>query len=561
MVRRVLFLVWMVSWLVVPASAWAAGKLVATVNHDRIAKDHTLILSVRLNGSDADFSLDLSPLKQDFYVIPKGSGHQAEKWLEKRFQLGPKHTGVLQVPALRATSRGEVYSSQPFTVKVLNKTGDVDDARLWIDTDVDRSSVWNHQQITYRFSVFSTDEELSPKLSLPAFDGFRVEAVKKSVHEERVMNGRRVQVSSFKYLLFPKQAGDLVISGPVMHATLVQTAKGRRVAAGHASLGDQRRILRQKVARGAARRIHVRPLPADARGLPVGQIEIHSGVSESRGVAGEPLTWTVTMQGSGMLAVSLPDIKQQMRIDGTFKAYPETPDISMKKSDATALASGIWRVVLLPQTSGKMSLPSIRVPYFDPQHGRVENAVAKTVVLQVAPPRQSQDSVVFRADPSHRGARTGPVRGIAGWWKWLAVTFFLLWMGTLLTWWLSPRRFVALLKWRPGRRLGVRWVLSASDDHEQFERLKRYLSVPASLSPLGLLDFFPDLQGSESGKWLEALEKSRYASSGQPPALSARLVRQMRDTINRAARKPVDRVAPEEFGRIGRRRDAVAGAD
>lgn len=558
MVGRLLRAIWLIPILLAPAYAWG-DELVVTANHDTIGRDQTVLLAVRHNGSDADFTVDTSSLQKNFYVVPKGSGHQAGKWLEKRFQLGPKHTGVLQVPALSITVQGKILSSQPFRLTVLNKTGDVDDTRLWIETHVDRASAWQRQQIIYRFSVFSTNDMVSPRLSPPDFHGFQVEALQENAQQERVMNGRRVQVSNYRYLLFPQQSGDLRIVGPTMHATLVQTEKSQRIAAGQASFGDERHILRQKAVQGAGITIHIRPLPLAARELPVGRLKLSSGISEGHGVAGEPLTWTVKVRGEKMLAISLPDLKRQMHISKSFKTYPETPDISLKKSAGEALASAIWRVVVLPQASGEMSLPPIEVPYFDPDKGRIETAVAKTIEVRVSPARQAQDAVVFRSDPSHRMTNSGVIRGIAGWWEWLAVAFFLLWIVTLAIWLLPVRKVVALLRGRRKKQPGVRWVASAADSLDQFRRIKRFLGVPESLSPLGLLDLIPGLEGSEAGRWLEAIEKSRYASGTLPPPLDTKPVRQIRDMARCSFGAADEITAPEDFGRIGpRRRTAVA---
>ena len=125
MVGRLLRAIWLIPILLAPAYAWG-DELVVTANHDTIGRDQTVLLAVRHNGSDADFTVDTSSLQKNFYVVPKGSGHQAGKWLEKRFQLGPKHTGVLQVPALSITVQGKTLSSQSFRLTVLNKTGDIE---------------------------------------------------------------------------------------------------------------------------------------------------------------------------------------------------------------------------------------------------------------------------------------------------------------------------------------------------------------------------------------------------------------------------------------------------
>lgn len=541
-----------------------ADELIVTSDHSMIGRDKTLQLSVRLTGGDGNFDIDLSPLHKNFYVIPNGSGHQSGEWMEKRFQLGPKRAGMLQVPALTATRDGRQFTSQPFTIGVSATPGDVDDARLWIETKVDRNTAWQRQQLVYSFSVFSTNDMVTPRLSLPDFSGFNVEPVQENVHEDRVMKGIKVHVIHYKYLLFPQQAGDLAIGGPTMRATLLQTEMKIKDHAGQASFGDQRRILRPKIAHGQIQHIKVQLLPAAAQTLPVGKLSIQSGLSGNSGFAGEPLTWTVTLHGLGMSAVSLPDIRQQMQVDSSFKTYPEAPDIALKKVHDQAVATGIWRVVVLPQQAGEMSLPAVSLSYFNPASGRIENVASKPISVHIAAARQTQDNQVFRANPSRSVKEMPTLGGYSAWWRWLALALFLLWLATLALW-LKPMRYIrTLLGRQQGKRLNLRWVLSAHDALDQFARIKRFLGVPASLSPLGLLYLLPGLQDSEAGAWLARIEKSRYAKGNLPAPLNAAALKSIQGAAEDGlfATAGGGTIAPEEFGRIGSgRRGAAASAE
>lgn len=536
--------------LAVPARA---DELVVTSDHSMIGRDKTFQLAVRLNGSDADFDLDTSPLQKDFYVIPNGSGHQTGKWMEQRFQLGPKHAGKLQVPALTATRDGRHFSSHPFTVSVAATPGDVDDARLWIETHVDRNTAWQRQQLVYRFSVFSTNDMVTPRLIPPDFSGFNVVPVQENVHEQRIMEGIRVQVTHYKYLLFPQQSGDLVIGGPTMRATLLQTEKSIKGHAGMASFGDERKILRPKVAQAAALHIRVRALPAAAQALPVGHLSIRSGLSETSGYAGEPLTWTVTLHGHDMLGVSLPDIRQQMQVSASFKTYPEAPDISLEKDHDQAQATGVWRVVVLPQQAGEMSLPAIDLSYFNPATGRIEKVASRPINIRIAAARQTQNNDVFRADPMHVAKGLPVIGGYSGWWRWLALFLFLLWLATLVAW-LKPVRHIRGFRSRQkGKRPNLRWVQTAPDALEQFARIKQFLDVPDSLSPLGLLHLLPGLEGSEVEDWLAHIEKSRYARGDLPAPLNAAALKMMQGMVDhrRMAHASSAMLSAQEFGRIG----------
>jgi hypothetical protein len=537
--------------LLLPACA-SAAELVATVDHNRIGKDDMILLAVRLTGGEGNFQLDTSPLDKDFYVIPKGSGQKTGEWRELRFQLGPKHTGALTIPPLTASVDGQTLTSQPFTVTVLNQSGSVDDARLWIETHVDRTSVWQRQQVVYRFTILSTNPIVSPRLVPPDFSGFQVSTIKEKAAGERIVGGRRVQTVDYAYLLFPKQAGELSIPGPVVKATLVQSVKSWRVAAGQASIGDEKHVFRSKTATGATLSLHVRPLPVAAKALPVGMLTVHSGISETQIIAGEPLTWTVKVQGRGVASDDLPDLKPLMRLGGSFKTYAETPDVSLDKRQSGLMSAMVWRQVVLPQHAGALTLPAITLSYFDPAQGRIEKAEAPAVRLSVSPPLKHQGEVVFRADPSRHGYAGILVQGSSPWWKWIAVAMALLWLVTLSLWLLPGRGIAAWLRSRKHLRASMRQVLSARDAFEQFARIKELFGLPSRLSPLGLLELHPELRGEGVGTWLERLEQGRYASGDTPPpVLDDREVRRMRAKIRGRGRAASAVFNPSEFGRIG----------
>jgi hypothetical protein len=100
------------------------------------------------------------------------------------------------------------------------------------------------------------------------------------------------------------------------------------------------------------------------------------------------------------------------------------------------------------------------------------------------------------------------------------------------------------------RRASFRRVLAAQDASEQFVRLRAMLGLPARLSPLGLLEMVPELQGDAIGAWLVSLERGRYAAGERPPPLDDRAMRRIRALLRR--RQPEAPVFyANQFGRIG----------
>ncbi len=536
--------------LFLPYRAWGAD-LKAFVDHDRIGRDHTILLSVRLLGSDADFPLDTTLLEKNFYVIAKASTHQSGAWFEKHFQLGPRHTGRLKVPVLHTLFHGKMLVTRSFSVHMLAERGEVDDTRLWIETHADRHSAWRRQQINYRIVIFSTSPFLGvPRIELPDFARFLVQKVHEKVPGERIVSGRRVRTLTYDYLLFPRQAGRFTIAAPRVSARLLQFVRVRRMAAGMESFGAGKNLVRSRHAMGGIQIIHVRALPVQAENLPVGLLDLHSGISEPKAVAGEPVTWTITLHGKGLQAASLPDMSRLMHIPGTFKTYPETPAVTVKRTPAGMVVHALWRLVALPQHAGSIDIPAITVPYFNPVKGRIEKTAADALHLTVSPAGKMEKNDVLHvgAPLVHAGSVTLP--GVPVWWRWLAVAFFLLWLVTLGGWLLRARAASLFLRRKKRRHVSTGWVASATGSIEQFERLKRMLDLPARLSPLGLLDMYPGLRENAAVGWLTALEQGRYMSGEIPRPMGREAIRRIAGIIRATRRPPAMHFNPSGFGRI-----------
>ncbi len=533
------------------APAWAQGaELSAFVDHDTIALDHTLQLSVRLSGSDSDFQLDTTPLDRDFYVIVKSPTHKSGAWFEKHYQLGPKHTGTLTIPALHARHGGRTFVSRPFQVRMLARRGEVDDARIWIETRVNNRHVWQRQQVRYDFVVYSTDPFVGvPHLTPPGFTGFQVRVLRSKAAGERVIAGRRVRTLSYAYLLFPQRAGELRIDAPRIAAEVVQFARIRRIAAGMKSFGEKKRIVRFKRATGAVQKIEVEALPAAARDLPVGRLSLVSKVSEARVVAGEPLTWSLRLEGESMPAAALPRLGRFMEVSGDVKLYPEAPVVSERMDDRGLHSRVLWRVVALPQHAGVIDLASVRTRFFDPQRGRILRVRTEPVHLPVSPPAAPERKEVFRAAAPPAQAAVSTMAGVSVWWRRSALALLLLWVTTAGLWFMRGHRWSTTLQRRRLRRISRRRLDSASNSAEQFAALKELLGLPARISPLGMLEKYPELRQEAAGSWLLDLERGLYGSGDLPGPLRGREIRNFLRLVRNRRAKAVPIFRAAEFGR------------
>ena len=123
--------------------------------------------------------------------------------------------------------------------------------------------------------------------------------------------------------------------------------------------------------------IHADPLVIDVRPLPeadrpasfsgaVGQFTFRAEAAPDRLTAGEPMTLTMNIGGTGNLdAVSAPHIAP---CDGV-KLY-EARLVKKEVNDARTYGTKVFEQVMIPRSPGVTELPPVRFSYFDPESGQ-----------------------------------------------------------------------------------------------------------------------------------------------------------------------------------------------
>jgi len=538
-----------------------AAAFSVSVDHTEIGRDHTFRLAARLEGSSDNFTLDATSLEKSFYMTAEHDTQKPGLWREKHYRLGAKRTGVLEVPALSMMFHGKKLVSQPFSVKVLDTDGEVDDVRLWVEDGVNHNHAWLHQQLAWHVAVLSTYPFVStPHVHLPGFDGFDIRKVDAGVSGARVINGRRLFVMSWHVLLFPHRTGDLHIARPEVSAHVLRIVKTHRFAAGNPNFdaGEEREYSRKAI--GSEQRIRVRALPVAAAHLPVGHLALSSDIPDTHAYAAEPLTWNIHLTGKGIRQNDMPKLKVRMPSGGAFTAVREKPLVSVRKDGQHISVNVLYRILVTPSYQGELHIPGVDMPFFNPDNGRVEHVSLAPRLLQVSPQRKisrNEDFSIADAGSTHRVRESE--YSVPVWWKDLAIGMFILWLLTLAAWLFSSRtswvgRHV-FSRWHWARAPSLHRALAARDAMEQFAAIKNILGMPECMTPLGLLACVPDLRDEEILTWLDAMERGCWQGGELPPLLNRENVRLMVCVVQAAMHDKNDIASqasnPADFGRIG----------
>ncbi len=540
-----------------------AEGLRAEPDRDRVAENETLTLRLIADGK-LDGDPDFAPLEADFEIISRnqssrvsivnGSMSQTTEWV---LELSPRRVGRLQIPSV---SIGAARSA-PVGIEVVpaGEGATASGARsIFVDTAVENRSPYVQQAFEYRARVLYREQPQRAVLSDPQVEGATIVKNGDDQQYTDLVDGLRYTVVERRFLVVPQRSGPLTIQGPRLEARLPDERPGARrrfsdlddmfggrMFQQFPGFNDLTAPSRRVVERGPDLTVDVRPQPAGSASpwLPAESIQLSDEWTptppEFR--VGEPVTRTLVITAKGATAAQLPALDLGTA-DGV-KIYPEQPQAADLPGSGSPAATLSLSAALVPTRPGALTLPEIRLHWWDTAEDRERVAVVPQRTVQVAAAAGAPEAPPASVDPgSERPAATPvstkvpetgrPVAASAATgaepitpWPWLSLLFGVGWLATLA--WLvwerrsgrrkRPRtdqaaRRVESLK---GARRRARDACAAGDARGARSALldwgrARWPEEP----PLGLGDLASRIGGTDTGRALEAIDRAIYAPAG-----------------------------------------------
>ena len=240
---------------------------------------------------------------------------------------------------------------------------------LFVRASVDNDHPYLGQQITYTFKVYQssgvTISSTQVRYRPPGFAGFwNSQPVEQDKYSETIDSGEH-QVTELRTLLFPSVVGTAAID-----------PGGLAVSTG--SSGDQTLLESPPVA------VEVRPLPsgspAEFTGA-VGRFDISSEADAAVGQVNEPVQITVTVSGEGNIE-ALPD-PSWPEFAG-WRVIESPADASTQVVAGQVTGNRTFKIILVPETAGELTIPEIEFTHFDPDSERFVQAATAPIVISVA---------------------------------------------------------------------------------------------------------------------------------------------------------------------------------
>ena len=459
MVNRLVFRLILIPilWALV-ANAVASDTLSAEADRQRLYEGEVLSLTVKgtmtidinlSNLFDFDASSlpqpDMQKVKDTFDIIGQNQRYSIETvngemigqvtWV---YQLAPKKTGNLTIPSLRFRDA----QSDAITVEVVddNPPGQNSSPRdSFIELSADKREVYVQEQLILSVKLFFNGNLIGGELSEPSHPNAIIESLGKQTESSRYRDGMRYRVVERLYTIFPQQPGELTLP-EIRFEGQARDSSGRLKF-----LRDSKQLFTIPVAGVPDNFTGDTWLPAAGMALS------ESGLPSDPTIeAGQNLSRKLTLVARGLPAEALPPFNYDM--PAGIRAYPDSPARETLPDEEGLAARLEQTAALVPVDGGELTLPEIRIPWWDTTTNTEKVAVIAARTLQVqAAPGQPQTNANQTANPvqspqpdSDSNSGPGPAAALPAQqssWLWPAVVLILLagWALTGFGWWYSRR--------------------------------------------------------------------------------------------------------------------------
>ncbi|MFA5632278.1 MAG: BatD family protein [Porticoccaceae bacterium] len=375
---------WLMLLALFAALPAAAEELNARVDRTTIAANESLTLTLRYNGQTLG-SPDFSALEKDFDILSSqrqqqltmgfGNDSSSTDWV---LTLMPKRTGTLVVPSLHYKNA----VSDALTIEVTQAKVSSDSSQaVFMETEVDRDTVYVQGQVLLTLRL-NTSVMLG-SVDIPDLDIANARVIK--IHDsqyQKTLNGREYIVVEMRYAIFPEIAGVLEI--PALQVAAVVPDRSDPFA-GRSLFGSRGKAVRLT---SEAKAIKVLAIPATADGsawIPARGLSISQRWSSKLDelVVGEPVTRSITLSAQGLPGAQLPPIPLADSAD--FRFYPDQPDISETLSPSGVLGARTESWAIVPTRAGTLTLPPVRVRWWDTEAAQFRETVLEGATVSVAP--------------------------------------------------------------------------------------------------------------------------------------------------------------------------------
>jgi len=426
-------------------NALAQIRISADVDKNTVSINDTVTLTVSVSGVGADAPEPQLPSLPNFAVSSSGQSQnisiingRVSSSLTYQFLLMPRFVGKATINPVVIRYNNQNYQTQPIEITVVAPSGSrgrtqpqqiqqpqaqPQQARpsgrqqavkptgkdVFVALKTDKPEAFVNEQINLSMRFYFAVPLLgNPEYVAPALKSFLSEDLPPFRNGEEAIDGRTYYYTEVKTALFGATPGEASVESPVIRYQVRENMDVDPFAPNFfQQVMAQTQIGAPKEARATPIQVRIKPLPEEGKPAnfsgAVGRYKIAASVDRKEMKAGEASNLTITIDGKGNLksvtAPALPDMQQ-------FRTYDIVSSLNLRKDGDTVQGSKTFKTVIVPRQSGKMSIPSIKFSFFDPETKAYREIASLPIEVNVAPGDANAPQVSFTPNAQGGGVTT-----------------------------------------------------------------------------------------------------------------------------------------------------------
>jgi len=425
-------------------NALAQIRISADVDKNTVSINDTVTLTVSVSGVGADAPEPQLPSLPNFAVASSGQSQnisiingRVSSSLTYQFLLTPRFVGKATINPVVVRYNNQNYQTQPIEITIVAPSGSrghtqpqqvqqpqaqpqqVRSGRqqaarpagkdVFVTLRTDKAEAFVNEQInlSMRF-YFSVPLLGNPEYVAPALKSFLSEDLPPFRNGEETIDGRTYYYTEVKTALFGATQGEASVESPLIRYQVRENMDVDPFAPNFfQQVMAQTQIGAPKEARATPVQVRIKPLPEEGKPAnfsgAVGRYRIAASVDRREMKAGEASNLTITIDGKGNLksvtAPTLPDMQQ-------FRTYDIVSSLNLRKDADTIQGSKTFKTVIVPRQSGKMTIPSIKFSFFDPETKAYREIASLPIEVNVEQGDANAPQVSFTPNAQGGGVTT-----------------------------------------------------------------------------------------------------------------------------------------------------------
>ncbi|MBR5154781.1 MAG: BatD family protein [Alphaproteobacteria bacterium] len=370
-----------------------------------LSQGDVLALTVEYSG-DENGKPDFGDIEKDFQIVSNSSSSQysiingnitqSKKWT---IGLKPLKTGKITIKPIRFA--GLISNYAEVEVKKLTDTAYIPDSEnnfnspfFQIKQKLEANEAYIHQQLLTKVIIYDSLGLKDGRLNIineNNGDWVIKQLYENPYVEQKIINGKKMNVITFLFALFPQKSGKLIAPSFLFDGYYLKDANF-----GFADFNDDIMMFGVDFKNAFGQKVPVRmetkkkeiTIKPSVDGvmlkdwLPLKNLEITSNISAKNGFkVGEAFNRTIELKAVGvdkhlMPVLSFEDIKG-------MKSYPEKPEYKEEVVNGNLVSYASYNIVYIPSQSGEFVIPKIDINWFNVVTGKLEKSSTEDEKINV----------------------------------------------------------------------------------------------------------------------------------------------------------------------------------